>query len=44
MGASYEDFPNDNNKVKALFKAFGRSVRDAIEIESDRLPSTKGVL
>jgi len=35
---------NDHHKVEALFKAFGRSVRDAVKIVSDHLPSTKGVL
>lgn len=35
---------NDHHKVEALFKAFGRAVKEAIQIVDDRLPSTKGVL
>lgn len=35
---------NDHHKTEACFKAFGRALRDAIRIESDRTPSTKGVL
>ncbi|MGM9960546.1 MAG: imidazoleglycerol-phosphate dehydratase HisB [Allobaculum sp.] len=35
---------NDHHQVEAIFKGLGRAVRQAIQIESDRLPSTKGVL
>jgi len=35
---------NDHHKIEALFKAFGRSVREACEIVSNEIPSTKGVL
>ena len=35
---------NDHHKVEALFKAFGRAVKDAVKIVDDRLPSTKGAL
>ena len=35
---------NDHHKVEALFKAFGRAVKEAVKIVDDRLPSTKGVL
>lgn len=35
---------NDHHKTEACFKAFGRALRDAIRIEGERTPSTKGVL
>jgi histidinol-phosphate aminotransferase/imidazoleglycerol-phosphate dehydratase/histidinol-phosphatase len=35
---------NDHHKTEACFKAFGRVLRDAIRLEGDALPSTKGVL
>ena len=35
---------NDHHKVEALFKAFGRAVKEAVTIVDERLPSTKGVL
>lgn len=35
---------NDHHKTEACFKAFGRALRQAIAIESQDLPSTKGVI
>lgn len=35
---------NDHHKAEALFKGFGRAVKEAIQIVSSELPSTKGVL
>lgn len=35
---------NDHHKTEAAFKAFGRALRQAIRIESDETPSTKGRL
>jgi imidazoleglycerol-phosphate dehydratase/histidinol-phosphatase len=35
---------NDHHMIEACFKAVGRTLRQAIRIESSELPSTKGVL
>lgn len=35
---------NDHHKVEACFKAFGRALKQAVVIESDRISSSKGVL
>jgi len=35
---------NDHHKIEALFKAFARALNDAIRIEHDLIPSTKGIL
>lgn len=35
---------NDHHKAEAIFKAFAKSLKDAIKIEHDQIPSTKGTL
>lgn len=35
---------NDHHKAEALFKAFAKSLKEAIVVEHDQIPSTKGVL
>lgn len=35
---------NDHHKTEACFKALGRALRTAMRVESDVLPTTKGVL
>jgi imidazoleglycerol-phosphate dehydratase/histidinol-phosphatase len=35
---------NEHHKAEAIFKAFARAIRQAVRIEGDTLPSTKGKL
>ena len=35
---------DDHHKAEAVFKAFAKSLKEAIKIEHDQIPSTKGVL
>ncbi len=35
---------NTHHQIEAMFKCFGRTLRQAIRIESNELPSSKGVL
>ena len=38
------DGENDHHKAEALFKAFAKSLKEAIVVEHNQIPSTKGVL
>lgn len=35
---------NTHHIIEAIFKAFGRALRDAVTVEGDALPTTKGLL
>ncbi|KZX15603.1 imidazoleglycerol-phosphate dehydratase HisB [Methanobrevibacter curvatus] len=35
---------NDHHKVEALFKGFAKALKEAVYIEHNKIPSTKGVL
>lgn len=35
---------NDHHKIEAIFKSFGRTLKQATRIESNQMPSSKGVL
>lgn len=35
---------NDHHKIEGIFKAFGRALREAITIEGNSIPSSKGIL
>ena len=35
---------NDHHKAEAIFKAFARALKDAIKVEHNQIPSTKGIL
>ena len=35
---------NDHHKCEAIFKAFAKALKDAIKVEHDQVPSTKGII
>lgn len=35
---------NDHHKAEAIFKAFAKSIKEAVKVENDEIPSTKGIL
>ena len=38
------DGVNNHHKAEAIFKAFAKALKEAIKVEHDQIPSTKGVL
>ena len=35
---------NDHHKIEGIFKAFGRALKEAIRIETNSIPSSKGCI
>jgi imidazoleglycerol-phosphate dehydratase len=35
---------NDHHKVESLFKGFAKALKEAVKIEHDKIPSTKGII
>lgn len=35
---------NDHHKIEGVFKAFGRALKDAIKVETNTIPSSKGCI
>jgi imidazoleglycerol-phosphate dehydratase len=35
---------NDHHKIEAVFKAFARALKEAVQVQSDTISSSKGVL
>lgn len=35
---------NDHHKIESIFKALGRALKEAVRVQGDDIPSTKGVL
>ena len=35
---------NNHHKAEAIFKAFARALKEAVIVEGDKIPSSKGVL
>ena len=35
---------NDHHKIEGIFKAFGRGLKEAVKIENNIIPSSKGCI